>query len=412
MRILFVPPFFPLPLRTGGNVRVFHVLKELARDHEVELVCPTPSDVWGLVPELTKLGVKVHPHLRRTGRRPLWRHLAFLPTPIPFSIVNYDRALAAKVRQVWKSGAFDVLQVEFLAMAYVAEDPCFEGARYITLHCPSAESYRRDLHIMPRSSPRHWQMRFELLKLGPYEKRVLRRFGGVFVTSERDQEILAGVAPDVRTVVVNNGVDADEFQPRPGLTEPDLVVSVCSFQTNASVDGVLFFLHEVWPLVLARNPSARYEIVGRAPPRSIYESAAGLKGVTVVGEVDDVRPYFARARLSVVMMRAGGGTKIRLFNSLAMGVPVVATPLGAEGVEGAPEGSVVIAETPSEIAGHVVAMLASGGGLRLDAREFVCRHHSWRTAALQMTRHYGGPSETVMADRIGEVPAQAVAAEG
>jgi len=126
MRILFVSPYFPIPQRSGGKVRVFHVLRELARTEQVTLVCYLSRESSPFLREIEKWDVEVYTLPREVQRRPLSRHLRFLPTPIPFSLVDPDHRMQKMVRELWDAGDYDLLQVEFLAMAYVAEGSTFE----------------------------------------------------------------------------------------------------------------------------------------------------------------------------------------------------------------------------------------------------------------------------------------------
>ena len=392
MRILFVSPYFPIPQRSGGKVRVFHVLRELAKTERVTLACGASWESEPFIREVEEWGVEVHWIPREVRRRPLARHLQFLPTRIPFSLVDPDPPMRELVQRLWRTQSYDLLQVEFLAMAYLANDPMFDGRRFLTHHYSATDHYRRARKIQPKTSARYWIDLVDGMKIPAYEREMLELFSTVFVTSDQDRSLLSSVAPRARFAVANNGVDTSFFQSRraAGGGRSNLVVSTCSFTTDTNIDSVVWFLKEVWPLVLRQQPDARYEIIGYDPPVSVREAASRASGVTVVGGVEDVRPSLDCAAASLITMRAGSGTKIRALTSLSMGLPIVATPLGAEGLKASEREGVFVASSPEGLASATVKLLRAGvdPSTRERARDYVERHHSWKAAVDAMRNSY------------------------
>lgn len=392
MRILFVAPYFPIPQRSGGKVRVFHVLRELAKTEDVTLACYASKESEPFVREVEGWGIETYWIARELRRRPLTRHLRFLPTPIPFSLVDPDRRMRDLVEKVWSKRDYDLLQVEFLAMGYVAASPIFDGRRFLTHHYSATDSYHRTLEILPKSTARYWSHRIDAAKIRPYERRMLEGFSRVFLTSKRDQSLLSRIAPHSNFVVANNGVDTELYRSaqRADATRQKLLVSTCSFLTDSNIDSVVWFLDEIWPRVLAVEPDARYEIVGYDPPAAVRSAAARADSVSVVGGVDDVRPYLDRAAASLITMRAGSGTKIRALTSLSMGCPIIATPLGAEGLEGSEHDGIFVGDSPDSIARLALRVLTEGvpPSVHQRARKYVERNHSWHTTVDTMRNAY------------------------
>lgn len=392
MRILFVAPYFPIPQRSGGKVRVFHVLRELARTEQITLACYLSHGSAPFVREVESWGVEVRSIEKEIRSRPVGRHLRFLPTAIPFSLVDPDPAMTALVRELCATGSYDVLQVEFLAMAYLADQGALEGRCFLTHHYSATDHYRRVLRIQAKTSVRYWANLVDSLKIAPYERRALEQFSAVFVTSERDRELLSDIAPRANLVVANNGVDTAFYRSRRSneAIGSKLLVSTCSFATDTNIDSVVWFLEEIWPRVIGREPYAQYQIIGYDPPESIRRAAARQPGVTVVGGVDDVRPYLDRAAASLITMRAGSGTKIRALTSLAMGLPIIATPLGAEGLQVGEEGGVFVGRSANTLADLAVRVLQVGvpAATRSRARAYIEQHHSWHNAVDAMKKTY------------------------
>jgi glycosyltransferase involved in cell wall biosynthesis len=392
MQILFVSPYFPIPQRSGGKVRVFHVLRELARTEQVTLVCYLSKESEPFVGEVERWGVEVRSIPREVRRRPLARHARFLATSIPFSLVDPDSRMQDLVCESWREKDYDVLQVEFLGMGYLARESMFEGRRFLTHHYSATDHYRRVLGIRSKRSPRYWSDLIESIKVPPYERDMLAQFSRVFVTSEQDRRLLSAVSPEASMVVANNGVDTDFYRSSRSeeASASRLLVSTCSFKTDTNIDSVVWFIDEVWPLIVQQEPEARYEVIGYDPPTVVREAAARSQGVTAVGGVDDVRPYMDRAVASLITMRAGSGTKIRALTSLAMGLPIVATPLGAEGLEAGEEDGILVGESPAALANLAARLLDVGVAqpMRQRARSYVERHHSWKKAVDTMKSTY------------------------
>ncbi|MCS7050771.1 MAG: glycosyltransferase family 4 protein, partial [Thermomicrobium sp.] len=146
-----------------------------------------------------------------------------------------------------------------------------------------------------------------------------------------------------------------------------------------NLDGVRWFVHDVWPQVVHARPHARLSLVGSDPPPSL-RALERVPGVTVVGYVPDVRPWLARASVVVVPLRAGSGTRFKLLEALAAGKAVVSTPIGAEGIEAEPERHLLVAQEPTTFAQAVLRLLASPEerrALGIRAREFVVRAYAW-----------------------------------
>jgi glycosyltransferase involved in cell wall biosynthesis len=204
-----------------------------------------------------------------------------------------------------------------------------------------------------------------------------RRFDTVCVTSERDRGVLQAAAPGGRIVVVPNGVDLDAHQPCQTRREAGAILftGLMSYYPNAH--GVSFFLKEIFPPVLERVPHARVLVVGADPPGALRRLASDR--VTVTGYVDDVRPYFARAEAYVVPLRIGGGTRVKALQAMAMGVPIVSTSLGCEGLDVEDGREVLLADTPAAFAGALIRTLqepALRASLAAHAAERV-RQYGW-----------------------------------
>jgi glycosyltransferase involved in cell wall biosynthesis len=213
----------------------------------------------------------------------------------------------------------------------------------------------------------------------------------VCVCSTVDQSRLAEDVPRARTVVIPNAADVDYFQPRPTDPPPDgeTVLFFGLLSTVPNVDGVLFFLKEVWPRIAAERPRARCKVVGANPPPAV-RALAGPR-VEITGVVQDLRPHLAAAAAVVVPLRIGSGTRLKIVEAWAMGKALVSTTLGAEGIDGVPERDLLIADAPGPFADSVIRLLddpALRERIGQAARTRAVDHYSWNAAAERLTSFF------------------------
>jgi glycosyltransferase involved in cell wall biosynthesis len=224
-----------------------------------------------------------------------------------------------------------------------------------------------------------------------YEAGALRRFSGVLAVSTADRDTLARIYPGavVRPVhVVPTGVDTGYFNPsssEPGARD---LVFTGSMDWLPNEDAMLFFCREILPLVRAEEPTASLTIVGRDPTPAVERLAAD-SGVTVTGRVDDVRPYVRDGAVYVVPLRIGGGTRLKIFEAMAMSKAIVSTAVGAEGLPVRDGKHLLLADDPRAFATAVVQLLRNVDGrrsLETAARALVVERFEWAAVAGDLER--------------------------
>jgi glycosyltransferase involved in cell wall biosynthesis len=226
-------------------------------------------------------------------------------------------------------------------------------------------------------------------KMRREEEGLWRRVDAITVTSPRDEARVRAAHPGARVAVVPNGVDVEWYRPRPRDPAPDrrtvLFFGALDYYPNS--EGLLSFLDDTWPRVLATNPSARLRILGRRPPPALV--ARQGPAVELGGFVEDLRPSLAEAAVVIVPLRLGGGTRLKILEAMAMGKPVVSTTLGAEGLDAAHGRELLVADDPVRFAAEVRRVLddpALAARLGKAARAFVERRYSWRASARALER--------------------------
>jgi polysaccharide biosynthesis protein PslH len=384
VKIAFLAPYPPYPPRGGGQQRVYQFIRHLARDHETWLLTFSPDDQ--ATAALDPLRPLCHVHTIPTPRHTPGRRLrTLLGSRLPDMVLRgRSAAFGAALHDLLRAVPFDVVQCESIEMAQ------YGGARRGPLWVYDAfnaefllqrRAFSTDLRIA-RKFPLAIYSLIQWHKLKRYEMRLDRVFGGALAVSQDDAAILNQLAPQMPIGVVPNGVDTEFFKPDRVLQPDDLplILFTGTLDFRPNIDAVTWFADAVLPLVQAEHPTARFAIVGRNPVVAVRE-LGDRRGIELVGEVDDVRPWFGRAAAYVVPMRIGGGVRLKLLEALAMEQAVVATPMGAEGVEGLQHGvHALLAADPAAFAAQVSAVLRDRVGARRlgsAGRELVVARYDW-----------------------------------
>jgi sugar transferase (PEP-CTERM/EpsH1 system associated) len=382
-RILLLSPWMPWPPHDGGRIRILNTLRHLGQRHRLTLVAPSRSaaDAEAL-DELSPLceqvvTARLPAHTRAVLGRALRGALQRRPL---VQGIHYAPALAARVRALTGSRDYDIVQVEFswFTPYLKALHPASRARTVLTMHNVETLRFARELRARTTLG-RRLALGWDQLVAGAWEGRAVRGVDAVAVVSEAERGWVEQVAPAARVAVVPNGVDTEHFRPVAAAPGGALVFTG-AMDYPPNVDAVVWFVREVWPLVRGRDPARRLEVVGRAPDPRV-RALNGEAGVRVTGEVADVRVLLGQAAAVVVPLRAGGGTRLKILEAMAMARPVVSTTLGAEGLEARPGADLLIADTPTDFAGAVLSVLASrelAGRLGEAGRRLAVARYDWR----------------------------------
>jgi polysaccharide biosynthesis protein PslH len=202
-------------------------------------------------------------------------------------------------------------------------------------------------------------MRLQTARMFEYERRVCRSVRHVIAVSDIDAEMMRDMFGIANVTAVPTGVDVEYFAPPAAAKQTSELVFVGSMDYMPNVDGVLYFAREILPLIHTRRPDCTLTVVGRKPPSEIRNLAAADQRIRVTGTVPDVRPYLWESSISIVPLRVGGGTRLKIYESMAAAVPVVSTTIGAEGLVIHPPRDSRIGDTPQEFAEHCLELLAN-----------------------------------------------------
>jgi glycosyltransferase involved in cell wall biosynthesis len=216
------------------------------------------------------------------------------------------------------------------------------------------------------------------------ERRYLRLADHVLTVSDTDRDAFASFLEPEQLTVIPTGVDLDYFQPMPLEETANSLVFTGSMDWLPNQDGILYFVDAILPLIKQQQPDVSLEVVGRSPSRKLQALAEREKSMRLSGWVEDIRPFVARGAICIVPLRIGGGTRLKIFEAMAMGKAVVSTSVGAEGLPVRHGDNILLADTPEDFALSVISLLRDSdqrNRLGSAARALVQEKYSWPKVA-------------------------------
>ncbi len=449
IRLLHFVPRVPWPLNTGAKLRNYHLARELARRAHLTLLAfsenveragndskaqpPTgsqpvssnsrqdesPAEPLLASPEsfydrVLTVGRDQGYTLSKIVRGAIGR------TPLP--VLNYTTpAMKEELARILDSQDFDIVQVESIHLAEYL--PIIRAARRPPLII--CDWHNIESELMQRYSERQKSFlrrtyaRRAARQMSSLERRSMREFDAHVVVSGRDGARLLELEPEARVFVIENGVDINHYtgerikkahdawlkeqkkaasaqvarhEQSPNTLEqkPRRIAFVGSMDYHANVDAVVSFANEIWPRLSEQQPGLIFTIVGRDPDAEVRQLAS-IPGIEVTGTIDDVRPYYHEMLAAIIPLRVGGGSRLKILEAMAAGVPVVSTALGAEGLDVQDGVNILIAETAEEFCKAIGVLSESEEQRRLliaGGRALVSEQYDWsRLGALLFEKY-------------------------
>jgi sugar transferase (PEP-CTERM/EpsH1 system associated) len=386
VRILVVLPYVPSRIRP----RSYHLIRELAARHEVSVLAVGSARDLGDASAIRQLCRHFEiVELRLTEAVRSCAQAGLRGESLQAAVCRSPR-LRRRLDSLLAAGQFDVVHVEHLRAAHLGSAiPRHFPKVFDSVDCISL-LHRRTL----TSSHSLWNRAIARLEYGPtrrFEARMLRRFDRVAVTAADDRRALQRLAPEVEVAVIPIGVDVEYFRPTPEAREPATLVFSGKMSYHANVTAALFLARQVFPLVRAAHPEARLQILGSSPPPEI-RALARDPAISVTGFVDDLRELLGRSSVAVCSVTVKVGMQFKILEAMAMGLPVVSTRLGAQGLLARPEHELLVGDSPAELAGQISRLLRDAD-LRhtfgLAGRRYVETQHQWSASAERFEDLYG-----------------------
>jgi glycosyltransferase involved in cell wall biosynthesis len=382
-KLLFVSPRFIFPTDSGGKIRTAQILRGLSDGaFEVTLVSPQPPG--GPDGFRGELDTVCHRFIGWEGPRrgPLsglsrMVHLCSR-LPIPVATDRSARGRAVVAEQLDRRP--DVVVFDFPHSAVLAP-PVFETPSVLFTHNVESWIFRRHAEVAGNAVIRGiWRNQWR--KMERFEQTTLARFHSIVAVSDVDADWFRDNCGIGNVQVIPTGVDLDFFEYSAPQAE-DSVVFTGSMDWMANQDGIEYFMRDIWPMIERARPGATMSVIGRKPPKSLVSQASGMPWA-FTGFVDDVRPHVRGGSAYVIPLRVGGGTRIKAFEAMAMGCPVISTTIGVEGLPVVDGEHYLRADTPADFAEAVVTVLGDAElrtRLSENARRFVEQNFSAQRAA-------------------------------
>lgn len=380
MKILFLSTWFPYPPDNGSKIRVYHLLRALAAQHEVTLASFAFGTANAASPGLLEhLYRDVHVVERNPFRRSRIEEMMRFASLSPI-VTRPVPAMTNRVCAILRENAFDAVIASGEVMASYAllarSDAPLVLEEHNSMARWSRERYRNQEPLLGRI--RCW-MSWQKLRL--YEAHLFRRFDLCTMVSEQDRSASMTMLPGYSGPVefVPNGVDCEHN--RPGIAEetPDTLIYNGALTYAANYDAMQYFLAQIYPRIRREVPEISLTITGSLDGVDL-SGLALEESVNLSGYMDDVRPLVAGSAVCVIPVREGGGTRIKILEAMALGTPVVATLKGAEGLDVTPGQDVMIAHEPGEFAAQVIRLLGDPAlrrQLAANGRRLVEQRYDW-----------------------------------
>lgn len=386
MRILWLKTELLHPVDKGGKIRTYNMLKEMKRNHHVTYL--TLDDGAAAADERARATEYCHeliciPQGRREKFTPgfYFELLLNLASPRPYAIKKYESAAMSRaITELERNNSFDLLVCDFLAPA--GNVPRALSTPIVLFqHNVEAMIWKRHYEVQTNPIKKAY-LYGQWRKMRRFEKEMCRRFDCVIAVSADDRDQMKSEYGAEAVFDVPTGVDTEFFRPtgaiegfRQGL------VFTGSMDWLPNEDAIRYFVREIMPLIKNKAPDATLTVVGRNPPPALVDLSREDPSLIITGRVDDVRPYIESAAVYIVPLRIGGGTRLKIFEAMAMEKAVVSTTIGAEGLPLTNGEELLLADEPHTFAEAVIKLLGDSQQateLGQRAASVVRQKHGWR----------------------------------
>jgi glycosyltransferase involved in cell wall biosynthesis len=394
IRILVITDYLPYPQASGDTIRVYNLIRRLGAVHELSLLALfAEQDAEDSINHLRGFCRRVEV-INHEWPRPL----AALPDMVQYLIQGkppelrllYSKRMAERIHELTSAEDFDIVQIEHsrLALYREAVNSSACSSSVLVFHNIAYNQYDRMVEIEknPISRLRTWLFS---RKLRRWEPSYAGKFDRCLTMSDMDRKILLGANRRLCIDVIPNGADTGKLLPVKAIPGVPALLFVGSMSYPPCADGAVYFCRQVLPYIKKAIPEIRVWIVGTDPLPDVLQLAGD--GVHVTGYVKDVLPYYEQTAVSIVPLRAGGGTRLKILESMALGRPVVSTSIGCEGLDVIDGRHLLIADDPKSFADKTVRLLTDSvlfQHIATEARQLVVNRYDWDIIAHQLMDIY------------------------
>ncbi len=392
MNAVIVDADLSYPATSGKRLRTLNLMLRLARRHHVTYIARnhgSAEDARRAREYLEDQGVRTvvvdDPLPRKSGAGFYLRLAANLFSPLPYSVATHtSAAMRRAVEAHAAANPVDLWQFEWFPYLSTLPDPT--ARKVLIAHNVDSLIWKR-YHETATCPLRRWYIRRQWSKLERCERRAFHEATRVVAVSHEDAALARDWfgRPDVD--VVENGIDRAYFEAVRPNRDPNRILYLGALDWRPNLDALNVLLERIFPEVRQRHPEARLWIVGRNPPAGLAQRVAAVEGAELHSDVADVRPYLAQSGVMAVPLRIGGGSRLKILEALASGLPVVSTRVGAEGLTLTPGEDLVLTEGVEGMADALVRCLRQPGpalAMAEHGRRVVLDRYDWDALALKL----------------------------
>lgn len=386
-----ITPYLPYPLVSGGQIRTYNLLKNLAPKHQITLVSfIRDREEEKYLKNLRPFCQKVIVFKRRRAWSPVNILLSAL-TPFPFLVcIYFDIKVRAGIKKELESQSYDLIHAEtFYVMPNIpkTQTPIFLVEQVIEYLV-----YQRFVEGLPGFlfflKP---LLLLDVFKIKWWERYYWKRAKRLAAMSGEDREFIEGLDKKLKVDVIANGVDIEYFsKTKKDLPKSPTVLFIGNFKWLPNRDATKFLVRDIWPKIKGQIKNARLWIVGRNPPEDILKLASP-GDIQIDGSVEDIRSAYGGAHVLLAPIRNGRGTKYKILEAMATKTPIVGTKLAIEGINIKNGREAMVGETAESLAGLTVKVLknpTTGNSLAISAYGLVAKDYNWKKISGELDRVY------------------------
>lgn len=394
IRILQLAPRFPFPTDDGGKIGIANILKEFHNQNaEVTFFCfvepgeNIPESAIHDAKQYCNLILFEHStknSLKRIASSFLLNHSIYINKHLSDKVKKKLDKLSAELE-------FDVIHADHTCMApaalYLKKKHGFPVG--LRLHNIEWLIWKRYADDLPAWHPKRLYIHQQAYLLRQYEKLALSKMDINFAITGPDKLRALELTKDAKITIASAGVNPGEWEPEAIDRNPNEIIIATTYKWVHNVKAVRWFVDKVLPIVKESIPEAFLTLIGKGAPERLNDYSD--KGVKLQGYVDKVQPYLNKAAVYAAPLFVGGGIRIKILEAMAIELPVVASPVAAEGITAKPENGLLIADSEKEFADSIINLLSKPGiakGLGQKAREYIVEEYSWQKNVGIMLKEY------------------------
>ena len=410
MNILFLADIVPYPPNTGIKIRTYNILKQLHDNgnNKVFVLCfnhktliSSPQDLTDAVAALKLYCEEIRVFDIASDRSLLAKYFSMMKNifqRVPHRCIRYfSQECQSAIKSIVRDVDIDIVHLDKTELAYYLDD--FRGIPVVCTNHNVESKLMASRVVYERGVFRKYFAHIQSKKLRKFEKKILNSIDGYVTCTDVDRDYFESeMAIDNRQITIANGVDINYYQRKEREGEFLLIVGAQNVDSTANFDATHWFMSSIWPGIKSFRPEVKLKIVGRNPDKTILNYATD-NDVEIVGFVDDERDYFNSATALIVPIRVGGGSRLKILVGMAMGLPIVSTAVGAEGIDVVDGQSITLADEVDQFVDAVVRTISDGGyrgTLAKNAREIAENEYDWSILGRRLRAFY----QQIIKDRL------------